>query len=447
MNPVTSAFLSRWLIDRQGGHRQAVLREFQVKQRSSAPSGQDARLAALLNHALENVPFYRRAMDALAPTVTPDAAREVLARFPVLTRAQVQERGAELRAANIVDVVPDATGGSTGTPMTFQVDRATQVARESSLMWADSLAGWKYGERIAMLWGAHRDTKIAVAGPRLALRWWIDNRRWYNAFDMDEERMETFHREMSRFQPHLLVAYAGSVFEFARFLRDRNLPPSYPLKAVVSSAEMLTPEMRSLVEQVFRKPVFDRYGNREFGAIAAECGAHRGLHVNEADCLVEVLSRDPLREAGPIVVTYLRNYAMPFIRYDTGDWGRFEPSEPCPCGLRAARLAPVTGRVSDTIRTRSGKLIHGEFFTHLLYGADGVRQFQFVQETQDDYRLLLVADRGEVADREPEWRKDVLAAVGSESRLIIEYVADIPLLPSGKRRFTLTKLRTEPRLR
>lgn len=131
---------------------------------------------------------------------------------------------------------------------------------------------------------------------------------------------------------------------------------------------------------------------------------------------------------------------MPFLRYDTGDVGRFMPDEPCACGRRTMRLAPVAGRQSDTIRTASGKLIHGEYFTHILYGTNVVREFQFVQETPTLYRLLLVADRGRASSLEPRWREGILEALGPGSEVLIEYVDCIPPLPSGKRRFTLTKL-------
>ena len=322
--------------------------------------------------------------------------------------------------------------------MQFKVDADTQVARESSLMWANSLAGWCPGKKVAMLWGSDRDVKSASARARLGLRWWIENMRWYNAFDMGEKRMAEFHRELSSFQPHLLVAYAGSVLVLARFLKERGIVPEYPSGAIVSSAEVLTFSMRRLVEEVFGKPVFDRYGNREFGAVAAECPAHQGLHINEADCIVEIDSDDPFKKEGRILVTYLRNRAMPFIRYDTGDMGRLESSGPCGCGRTTWRLAAVTGRQSDTIRTAAGDLIHGEYFTHLLYDIPGVREFQFVQESETRYTMRLVVDRKKGDIPESELILRIREAVGKEADVRIEYATSIPVASSGKRKFTVS---------
>lgn len=444
MHPSISAHLSEWLIDRRGGHRHAVIglladrMQHDYFDRTLLQEKRNQAVADLLNHARAHVPFYRERLAAEAE-ITPDRALQVLHRLPVLRRADIQAAPAQHLADDAQDVRDDFTGGSTGTPLAFKVDRATQQAREASLMWANTLAGWQYGERVAMLWGSDRDVASARRDWRLQFRWWIDNMRWFNAFDMGEVEMERFHIGLTHFQPHLLVAYAGSLFTFARFLEARNIRPSYPDLGMVSSAEVLSAPMRETIERVFGRSVYDRYGNREAGAIAAECEAHAGLHVNEADFVVEIDSRDPYKTPGPLYITYLRNRAMPLIRYDTGDLGLWAPNEPCECGRRTGRLVRIVGRQSDTIRTANGKLIHGEYFTHVLYGASGVREFQFVQESLQQYRLLLAGDRAPPEQQE-QWRRKILAALGPGSELAIEYVDRIPALPSGKRRFTVTKV-------
>lgn len=444
MHPALSAALSAAFLDRANGHRRAVLDLFRQRMQADHFSRElleqrrTGQLAALLAHARARVPRFRDALGGL-PEPTPDRALELLRRLPVMRRSDIQADPAAFRAEGVSEAVDDFTGGSTGTPLRFQVDRETQRAREASLYWANSLAGWRYGERVAMLWGSDRDVRHSLRDLRTTLRWQVDNMRWFNAFDMGPDRMAAFHRALTRFRPHLLVAYAGSVQTFAHFLRERGLAPVYPMRSIVSSAEVLTPGARGEVEQVFGRPVFDRYGNREAGAIAAECEAHAGLHVNESDFVVEVDSRDPTRTPGPILITYFRNRAMPLIRYDTGDLGLLHNGL-CVCGRTTHRLAQVLGRQSDTIRTAAGKLIHGEYFTHVLYGAAGVRNFQFVQETLQEYRLLVEMSEAPSPDQIAAWRDKILRTLGPGCTLAIEHVPAIPALPSGKRKFTLSRL-------
>ena len=445
MHPVLSRILSRLLIDRRDGHRQQVIEEFRDKVRFDFLSKnlreeyRLGKLAALLNHARCHVPFYRDIMKE-HDVVSAASAMDILATLPVIQRSDLQKNPDAFKADLQGEVYPDATGGSTGTPLRFVVDRVTQRARESSLYWADSLAGWRYGERIAMLWGSDKDVASASRKARVSMRWIIDNRRWYNAFNMGEDRMEEFHRALSRFRPHVLVAYAGSTEVYARYLRSKNIRPDYPLRAIICSAEVLTPQARQTITEVFGCPVHDRYGNREFGAIACECGKQEGMHINERDFILEVDSPNSVLSAGPLIVTYLHNLAMPFIRYNTGDLARLHTESACRCGRATRRISSVTGRMADTIRTRSGKLIHGEYFTHLFYSATAIREFQFVQVTLDHYRLLLVTDGKEAITSLDKIRRDILDEVGSDCRLDIEYVDAIPVLSSGKRKFTLSLL-------
>jgi len=519
MFPLLSKILSRLLIDRRNGHRRAVLAAFKEKQRIArlSPEEQERyrnkKLASLLNHARDQVPFWR---DKIPEVVTVENAREVLKALPVVTRAMIQEERRRFEAGESVQcsvfgvrgrgeenvpaeggsasggqhsnigmsnsasysafqnpnskfgrVVLDATGGSSGTPMTFLVDHATHIARESSLYWADSLAGWNYGDRIAMLWGSDRDVGNARKNPKLEFRWWIDNRRWFNAFNMGPKKMQRFHEAMTRFRPHVIVAYAGSLEIYARYLKENGVrcsgfgvqgrgedgPSSqspafggsasggqianqksqivgYPLTALISSAEVLSPRARELVEDVFGKPVFNRYGNREFGALAAEDGSG-GLLVNPVDCIIEIDSPEPFHMPGAIIVTYLHNRAMPFIRYNTGDLGVWVKGE------EGRRIARIQGRQGDTIRTKGGKLIHGEYFTHLMYGAPGVKEFQFVQERIDFFRLRVVSARQSEAV-EQAWRSKIIEALGEEAEIVVEYVETIPTLGSGKRKFTIS---------
>ena len=189
----------------------------------------------------------------------------------------------------------------------------------------------------------------------------------------------------------------------------------------------------------------------EFGPIAAECEAHDGLHINEHDMLVEIDSADPYEVPGEIVVTYFRNRAMPFVRYNTGDMGLFAKGE-CACGRKTRRLKTIDGRSSDSIRTRDGKLIHGEYFTHLMYGVKGVKAFQFVQESLDRYVMRVASgedgkgmrdETGKLKLGSGEWNsliRDIREVVGADADVRVEEVEDIPLLASGKRKFTLSLL-------
>src|SRR5690606_30868307 len=217
------------------------------------------------------------------------------------------------------DLIPDMTGGSTGSPMQFYYDRHRLDSRVAATLRHNSWAGWQLGDLSAVLWGAPQD--LQVGGTLARIRdWIIDRRILLDASRLTDEAMQHFAGELRRRKPKILQAYSNTLALFARYLRDHRITGINP-QGIVCSAELLTDENRKLIEQTFGCPVFDRYGCREFAVIASECEVHDGMHINAENLLVEVLrDGEPcVDQDGEIVVTDLRNLAMPMIRYRIKD--------------------------------------------------------------------------------------------------------------------------------
>src|SRR5262249_51893036 len=145
------------------------------------------------------------------------------------------------------------------------------------------------------------------------IRTWIQERRLIlDASALSEAAMAGFARALISYQPAVLLAYANTLGLFARYVQAEKIEGIRP-QGIICSAEVLTKENRQLIENVFGCPVFNRYGSREFAMIASECEAHEGLHINAENLLVEVVSdgRSCSDEDGEIVITDLRNFAMP----------------------------------------------------------------------------------------------------------------------------------------
>jgi phenylacetate-CoA ligase len=83
--------------------------------------------------------------------------------------------------------------------------------------------------------------------------------------------------------------------------------------------------------------------------------------------------------------------------------------------------------------------VHGEFFTHLMYGSRGVATFQFHQTGLDRIvlRVVPVAGSGE-AHREAVEKavSRIQALAPGRIRVQVETMEAIPLSAAGKHRFT-----------
>ena len=196
--------------------------------------------------------------------------------------------------------------------------------------------------------------------------------------------------------------------------------------------------MRAEIEEQFGAKVFDYYGSREVGAIAGEC-AHGSRHVFVMNNLVEVLDDDdrPVNPGteGKLVITCLHNYSFPMIRYEIGDVGTMA-SQPCKCSSRLPYLNSLSGRITDHFVQKSGKLVHGEFVTHLFYFRDWVDQFQVDQLEFDRLRIRVVR-RGEVVEDDvSEINQNLRLVMGSDCKVDWEYVESIDKSAQGKFVFT-----------
>ena len=278
------------------------LREFRRTQyfsRDRLEQYQAERLKALLKHAYANCKFYRQRMDEARFDPSLVNSIQQLALLPALTKREIQDFGAELVAENIPpkERVKNQTGGSTGSPLQFFVDRRRFDSRMASTVRHDSWAGLRPGDWRAVLWGARLD-QLFEKGLWDRLR----NALVYRTVELNTSRISDqdwtgFVTALRAKRPKTLVAYAQSAVLFAKYVREHQVLDIL-FDAVITTAEVLMPQDRELLEATFSCRVFNRYGCREVSVIASECEHHTGMHVNADALLVEIVS-DPAIPAPP----------------------------------------------------------------------------------------------------------------------------------------------------
>lgn len=391
---------------------------------------QKERLKKLIQHAFRTTPYYRHMLKEESPDIS---------HIRPLEKRNIREQLEELCSDTFPQQqrIMNATGGSTGEPLTFYQDRNYWNQRNLSVYYFDRWAGWDFGEPQLIIWGALADLEDDAHWKYQLHNFWR-NQYWLNGFRLTDAAMQATFLKMNTWHPQTILAYPSSLYEFATFLYESGLVPKWNLKGIISSAEMLHSHYRTMAETVFKTKVYNRYGGREVGLVAMECKEGR-MHINCRDIYLEIDSPDPYTKPGDILITQLNNYIMPFIRYRIGDIGRLS-DEMCPCGNQLPILAELLGRSTATFRTPTGVLIHGGYFTQQFYNVVGVKQFQLIQETPKHciLKLIIGAQWTEAARRYMVQKiQDVL---GADVIVTIEFVESIPLTASGKREFTISKV-------
>ena len=360
---------------------------------------QTAALGALLAHALARVPHYGESVPDLAPERALSAPFGALEAFPILEKREITVHADSLTSKVGRGSYWNRTGGSTGEPVRFVQDRIYQAHALASTMLFYDWAGFPRGAGHIKIWGAPRDLGSGRTALRRRVVDWLSNRISLDAFDMSERTMSRYVEVISRSRPACLEGYADALYELAVRIESLKTPVASP-GTIVSSAGTLLPHMRERIEAAFGARVFDRYGTREVGGIAAECEKHEGLHVFGETNLVEVVDAEGRAvgegEEGEILVTNLHNYTMPLIRYRIGDRAVRGVGR-CSCGRPYPLLARVLGRSESCVRTPDGGVVLPEFFIHVVgveFNDGSIARFQVVQTALDRITVHIVPAEG-----------------------------------------------------
>lgn len=404
---------------------------------------QQVLLRSLLAHAYKSVPYYRNVLSQTKVydgSGAPDLAR--FSQMPVLTKGIIRDEAENLLSQDWKrrGGKPNTSGGSTGEPVRFIQDRAHRTwCVYANKLYFNHMLGKEMGESEINLWGSERDIQCGSIGFRKELINLVYNRRFLNAFRMNDSTKAQYLQEISESKPAAIWAYVESIHELALFA-DQNGITVEPPNMIIATAGTLYEPVRQRVERVFGAPVYNQYGSREVGPIACECVEQSGLHLFPWTHLVEVVDDNDKPCApgteGDIVVTNLVNYAMPLIRYRIGDRGAL--GNHCSCGRPTPVLKAVTGRTVEHLVASDGARIHGQYIIHLYYHKDWVQKFQVHQTERDTVVNRIVVTRKPVEQELREIERQEKAVIGEHCNISFEIVEDIPPTASGKYLYVLS---------
>lgn len=393
-------------------------------------------LLRLLRHCHAHVPWYRRQLDEHAVDLSDRFTPRELARLPLLNKDVLRAHATELTSddAGRRGAFWNSSGGSTGAPVTFLQDAAY---RDRNVIAAklvyNGVLGKQPGEPEIDLWGSSGDVLRGSLGMKGRLVNFLYNRRFQNFYRVNDETLARYVQEINRFRPVSLWAYVQSLELLAKFVQRTGLALHSP-RLIISTAGPLHEDVRRLVEDVFRCPVYNQYGCREAGAVAFETHERNGLRGLPYLNYVEIVD-------GRTVVTPLTNFSMPLLRYDLGD--TVEPwtgDQDARYGCRRKLFRSITGRVHSHFRTAAGELVYGGYLARQFFFRPWVRQFQIVQEALDHVTCHIVA-----ADAPPPEELDLIRgrireAMGPRCEVAFCFPDEIPPSPSGKHHYTISEL-------
>ena len=416
-----------------------ILRELEKSQWYSTEQllEQQWRLfTGLIEYAYEKVPYYRRRFDEARIKPADIQSRDDLKEIPLLTKQDIRENFSNLQIPDGGAVEKLRTSGSTGEPLRIVRDRASTGYHRANMF---RLRRW-YGADIGSFEATFRIFNYPTRERHMTrVKDFILNRVRINEHELTTENMLDFYHKLESVKPAIFYGFPSIMVRFTECLIKHDINPRpIPLKAIITTSEMLYPQQEELLSEFYGAPVINEYGCTETGIISLEC-PHGGWHVPVESCLVEVAPATGLDVddgVGRVVVTDLMNRAMPLIRYDVGDLMQ-EGLGRCPCNRGLPTIRGISGRVGRLIELPDGRSIHSLTFSNIFKKAEvvserSIKEFQIHFHPPRKFVFIIVPDKNFNDDVLAYIRRRLEDALGAECEFQFELVEEIFPSKNGK---------------
>ncbi|PKP62050.1 capsular biosynthesis protein [Candidatus Atribacteria bacterium HGW-Atribacteria-1] len=402
---------------------------------------QEIQLKNLINFVYRNVPYYSKLFNRIDITPSDINIIEDLERIPILTKQIIKENWQDFIPRNInqIKYINGSTGGSTGVPLKYRMSNEDYERGVALLYQGFEYAGYKLGDKIAVIAGSSL-IPTSKSEIKRKIQDFFLNTRHYSSFEMSEKNLFKYFYDVNKWKPDFLRGYPSSIYFFAKFIQDNNLKLNFQPKAIFTTAEKLFDKQRVLIEGIFKAKVFDNYGLNDGGISAFECNKHCGFHVSTERAILEIVDnkgKHVVNQNGKILATSLYNYALPFIRYDTGDLGIISALE-CSCGRKTPLIKKIMGRTTEFLKLNN--IVIGSPVLTVLMGKFDIEQYQIIQDNPSSIICKIIRGKTFKIEDENFIKKSFYGHVG-RINIKFDYVDSILPTKAGKHKFIINNLK------
>ncbi|MBQ1419061.1 MAG: phenylacetate--CoA ligase, partial [Firmicutes bacterium] len=342
--------------------------EIETASREQITAWQNERLVKQVKHVWDNVPYYRKKMEAAGVTPEDIKSIEDLHKLPFVTKADLREAYPYgLLAEPLKNCVRiQSTSGTTGKRVVAFYTQHDIDLWEDCCARAITAAGGTDEDVCQISYGYG----LFTGGPGLNGGSHKVGCLTIPMSSGNTERQIMFIRDLNATILCCTPSYAAYLGES---MKEMGLSPEeIPLKAGIFGVEAWSEEMRQDIQKTLGIKAFDIYGLTELSGpgVSFECSAQAGMHINEDHFIAEVIDPDtgevlPDGTYGELVFTSITKEAFPLLRYRTRDIVKLS-HEPCPCGRTHVKMSKPRGRSDDMLIIRGVNVFPSQIETVLL---------------------------------------------------------------------------------
>ena len=406
------------------------------------------QLQSLAVRAFDKSPYWREQFISTYGTAfNPNLFTfEHLSELPVLEKDTVRENAKGMLTVNRSEVDFVTTGGSSGKPLGFYLDKARspKVFAFVSDNWARS--GYTENDVRCVFRGVHM--KNVDVQP-----WeWNSGVRELRCspFTMSDTNLDVYYNEINARRIKYLHGYPSALEIFARHVLNSGKRFREDILGIFPVSEPLLKSQRVVLEEAFPKAnILPNYAMSERVLYATEKEAdvyefdplfgHFEL-IGDADEIIVSGNR------GRIIGTGLLFGAMPLFRYDTGDQAELVSLPAEENGWRGI-VRDIQGRRGQEFCVgKNSELISIAAINIHSKKYVAVKEFQFFQDQPGQAILRVVPATGSSGETLEALAKEFQKKIGSSLSIKLEIVKQIDRTMRGKKQFIDQRLELDKHL-
>lgn len=359
---------------------------------------------------------------------------EILSKFPIMEKDYLRNNLDYIinKNPNRKTYSKTNTSGTTGTPMTIEVDK------ESLQL---SFAQW---ERYYRWLGLPNDFKSVRLSGRIIIKekrdekpFWVYNKAskqlFMSTYHLHPQNIMSYIDKINEYSPEFIDGYPSAIYVIARFINQNNIELDSKAIAISTTAETLNDYQRSEIQKAFNCKVYNQYASSEGAPWIVECeegNFHLWIDTGIFE-FANIKKIDKNISKADLIVTSFRSLKTPLIRYDIGDTVLLSnnTNEKCECGSEFPIIKGVIGREDDILYTEEKGYV-GRLDT-AYKGLKGIFRSKIIQKDINNIDVLIIPTEDYSLDIENSLKENLIKRLGN-IKINIKLVEDIPLGSNGK---------------
>jgi len=397
---------------------------------------QNERLRQLVNHAYYNTKYYHNVMKLRGLLPKDIKSYQDLKKLPVLKKQDILDNQLDFISSSSGkrDYIRSSTGGSTGDPLRFLLDKKTWSFTTANRIYSWGKFGYRLGNKYVAL-GSSSLFPVNNRSIKHQIYYNLIGKVPLNAMNVSEDVLLSYLKLVNNNDIKFIYGYASAIYLLAKCAIKEQITSSN-IKGCFPTSEILLDKYRGAIESAFNCKVMDFYGAHDGGISAFEI--EKGYYHVGYNCILEIDKENNEINTGKLLTTDLINHSFPFIRYEIGDEATLLDRDSVGNRFNGQVIGRIWGRTPDIIRLENGRVLTGPGFT-ILFKDLNVRAYRIKKAG----RMKIECEIQKGLKYKNEEESLIISTFkkhgGQDCDIQIRYVEQFETSSSGKRRYFISE--------